>query len=444
MNPMNNVVSNLVIGSKTKVPIANGEYVTAINFDNAATTPPFFTVLKGINQFSPWYSSIHRGAGFKSQLSSDIYDNARYLIQDFVHADKDNDTVIFTKNATESINLLSYVLTQQDEDKNVILSTWMEHASNDLPWKDNFIVDYVEIDQCGRLSIKDLERKLIKHKGKVKLVTVTGAANVTGYINPIHEIATIAHTYGAKIMVDGAQLVPHAQVNMMPSDNPEHLDYLVFSAHKMYAPFGTGVLIGPKNIFEKSKPLLRGGSTFRLYTHSQIQWLSPPQKCEAGTPNVMGVAALSSSICTLNALGMNKVFNYEKALYDYAVERMQCIPGIHFYSDSSKDDTISIIPFNMENISHQCMAVILAKEAGISVRNGFFCAHPYCERLLGLSEADMEYYFINTKVPLPGMVRVSFGLYNTFDEIDKFIDTLNLISKKQKHYVNKYSSYNIT
>lgn len=436
----NNIENDLVIGAKAKVPIANGECVPSINFDNAATTPPLFSVLEAINNFAPWYSSIHRGAGYKSKLSSNIYDSTRILVQDFVHADKDNDVVIFTKNATEAINLLSCVLSQQKEHQNVVLSTWMEHASNDLPWKNNFIVDYIEIDSLGRLSMKDLENKLIKYNGTVKLVTVTGAANVTAYINPIYEIAAITHKYGAKIMIDGAQLVPHVPVDMMPINVPEHIDYLVFSAHKMYAPFGTGVLIGPKIDFEKSDPLLRGGSTFRLYTHNQLQWNAPPQKDEAGTPNVMGVVALNAAIHTLNDIGMSQIFNYEEALYDYAVKRMRHIPSIHFYSDTSKKDTISIIPFNMENIPHQLMSTILANEAGISVRNGFFCAHPYCERLLGLSETDMEYYFNNTSVKLPGMVRVSFGLYNTIDEIDKFIDTLLLISQNKEYFTNKYSN----
>lgn len=439
MRPINNNFTNLVVGAKTKVPIANGKIVPSINFDNAATTPPFFSVLKEINHFSQWYSSIHRGAGYKSKYSSDIYDQARCLVQDFVHSDPDNDVVIFTKNATESVNLLSCVLSQHKESQNVVLSTWMEHASNDLPWKENFLVDYIDIDPAGRLSINDLETKLIKHNGSVKLVSVTGAANVTGYINPIHEIAAITHKYGAKIVVDGAQLVPHVPVDMMPANIPEHIDYLVFSAHKMYAPFGSGVLIGPKTEFETSDPLLRGGSTFRLYTHSQLQWNPPPQKDEAGTPNVMGVVALSAAIRTLSSLNMSKVLHHEMNLYKYAVELMRYIPGIHFYSDPSNDDTISIIPFNMESIPHHLMSTILANEAGIAVRDGFFCAHPYCERLLGLSETAMDYYFINKNTPLPGMVRVSFGLYNTFEEINKFIDTLKAISENKVFFMNKYS-----
>jgi selenocysteine lyase/cysteine desulfurase len=439
MRSIQNPYANLVVGAKTRVPLGNGNTVPSINFDNAATTPPFYSVLKEVNRFSQWYSSIHRGAGYKSKYSSDVYEEARTLVQDFVHSDPSHDVVIFTKNTTESVNLLSYVLSQQKKTKPVVLSTWMEHSSNDLPWKEHFTVDYVEIDSKGRLSIDDLEQKLIQHKGSVALVSVTGAANVTGYLNPIHEIATMAHEYGAQIMVDGAQLVPHAPVDMKPISSNEHIDYLVFSAHKMYAPFGTGVLIGPKETFADTLPLLLGGSTFRLYTHQQIQWNPPPQKDEAGTPNLMGVVALSAAIRTLRSLNMHDVFQHEVFLYDYAVQGMQKIPDIQFYCDPSNHDTISIIPFNLQGIPHQLMANILANEAGISVRNGFFCAHPYCERLLSLSPSDMEYYFEHPNAPLPGMVRVSFGLYNTIHEINQFLRTLEKVSNNKSYYFKKYA-----
>ena len=436
----NNDFSQLVVGAKAPVPLASGKMVPSINFDNAATTPPFVSVMKAINDFAPWYSSIHRGAGYKSRYSSEVYEEGRQLVQDFVHADKDHDVVIFTNNTTESVNALSYVLSRHSHYKNVVLSTWMEHASNDLPWKNHFYVDYVQIDAAGRLCIDDLERKLIKHNGAVNLVSVTGAANVTGYVNPIHDIAAMTHRYGARIMVDGAQLVPHVPVDMKPVGAPEHIDFLAFSAHKMYAPFGTGVLIGPKRDFEISDPLLRGGNTFRLYTHEQIQWSPPPKKDEAGSPNVMGVVALSAAIRTLSALDMTKVLDDEMALYHYATERMRRIPGMRFYSDHGKDDTISIIPFNMDGIPHHVMSEILAGEAGISVRDGFFCAHPYCQRLLGLSPEDMEYYFQHTNAPLPGMVRVSMGLYNTFEEINQLIAALSDIARRRAYYLNKYTT----
>lgn len=431
---------NLVVGVNTGIPLANGSYVTAVNFDNAATTPAFFSVLKEINDFSPWYSSIHRGKGYKSAFSSEVYEGGRKIIKSFVNADTEKDVVIYTKNTTDSINILAYVLAQEKDKQNVILSTWMEHAANDLPWRDKFNIDYVEIDKFGRLSLEDLEVKLKKYMGKVKLVTVTGASNVTGYINPIYKIANLAHKYGTRILVDGAQLVPHAQVDMKPFGTSEHIDYLVFSAHKMYAPFGAGVLIGPEEAFEQGLPYCEGGSAISLVTHKRVDWEEPPQKDEAGTPNLMGVVALIAAIKTLNAIGMSNVHRWEKNLFDYAINKMRNVPGVKIYGNPQDGETISVITFNMDGVHHQLMAAILSFEFGIAVRNGFFCSHPYCERLLGLTERDMEYYFQNPEALRPGMVRVSFGLYNDYSEIDQLINALNIIAMNKIYYVNKYSN----
>jgi selenocysteine lyase/cysteine desulfurase len=232
------------VGLDTPVPIAQGGSTIGINFDNAATTPPFLSVMEEIGRFAPQYSSIHRGAGYKSVFSSQVYEEARKEVMKFVGGDPRTDVVIFLKNTTEGINKLSYRL--WDKNKNgIVLTTWMEHHSNLLPWRDKYSVDYIDIDEQGRLRLGDLQAKLERYQGAVKLVTVTGASNVTGHRNPIYKIAELAHRYGAKICVDGAQLVPHAAVDMRPSHSPEHIDFLAFSAHKMYAPFGTGVLIGP-------------------------------------------------------------------------------------------------------------------------------------------------------------------------------------------------------
>ncbi|MCY6371865.1 aminotransferase class V-fold PLP-dependent enzyme [Clostridium ganghwense] len=442
---MDNVVlssylRNLVIGMDTKIPLITGEYVTPINFDNAATTPPLFSVMREIMTFSPWYSSIHRGKGYKSILSSNLYEEGRRVIKKFVNADKSKDIVIYTKNTTESINILSYILCEEDK-KQIVLSTDMEHLANDLPWRDKFTVDYVKIDKCGKFYMKDLENKLLKYDGKVKLVTVTGASNVTGYINPIYKIAKLAHKYGAKILVDGAQLVPHMSVDMKPYDSPEHIDYLVFSAHKMYAPFGTGVLIGPKETFEKTAPVYKGGGDVRLVSHQFIEWDSPPSKDEAGTPNIMGVAALTAAIKTLSSIGMNILHEYEYNLINYAINQLKNIPDIELYYYDKKDDNrVSLISFNIKGIHHNLLAVILSNEAGIAVRNGLFCAHPYVEKLLNLSNKDLEYYHNNHDVPLPGMVRISFGLYNNYNEIDLLIKMLNKIARNKNYYKYKYKN----
>ena len=234
-------------------------------------TPPFKTVMDDVMNFSSWYSSIHRGTGYKSKLSSQVYEDGRKAVEKFIGADSELDTIIFTKNTTESINLLAHVLAEFHKDE-IIISTSMEHLANDLPWRKRFKVEYVKIDEKGNLLLEDLENKLIKNRGKVRLVTVAGASNVTGLINPIHEIARIAHRYNAEICVDGAQLVPHLPVNMEEHQSDEHIDYLAFSAHKMYAPFGVGVLVGKKKTFEPGNPMIYGGGAVRLVSHDFIEW----------------------------------------------------------------------------------------------------------------------------------------------------------------------------
>ncbi|MCD3328254.1 aminotransferase class V-fold PLP-dependent enzyme, partial [Clostridium botulinum D/C] len=225
----------LVVAVNTKVPLINGEYGQAINFDNAATTPPFTTVVDEVIKFMYLYSSVHRGFGYKSQFSTKVYENSRNVVAKFVNCDTKYNSIIFVKNTTEAINKLSNMLYSKLKDY-VILSTDMEHHSNDLPWR-KYNIDYIGLDKNFRLSLDDLKTKLQNYNGKVKLVTVTGASNVTGFKNSIHEIAKLAHMYGAKILVDGAQLVPHSAVDMKPMDSDEHIDYLAFSAHKLYAPF---------------------------------------------------------------------------------------------------------------------------------------------------------------------------------------------------------------
>ncbi len=208
----------------------------------------------------------------------------------------------------------------------------MEHHSNDLPWRDKYNVDYIEVDDCGRLVMEDLRSKLIRYGDKVKLVTIAGASNVTGYINPIYDIAKLVHEFGCKILVDGAQLVPHCKLSMKPHDSLEHIDYLAFSAHKMYAPFGIGVLIGPKETFERGDPDYKGGGTVNVVTKDYVLWTDPPEKDEAGTPNVMGVIALAKAIDTMTGIGMKNIEIYEQDIFEYAFRKIAQIPDIKIYS----------------------------------------------------------------------------------------------------------------
>ncbi|HSH36471.1 aminotransferase class V-fold PLP-dependent enzyme [Schnuerera sp.] len=428
---------SLVSGINTLVPLFNGIKVPYINFDNAATTPAFSSVLYGINNFSPYYSSVHRGTGYKSVVSSHFYDNARNIVLDFIKADPNNYTAIFVKNTTEAINKLSFRL--MDEIKNgIVLSTHMEHHSNDLPWRYRYNVDYVEVNTKGRLSLNHLEHLLKKNQGKVKLVAVTGASNVTGYINPIHKIAKLAHKYGSKILVDGAQLIPHHSVDIKAVNDLAHIDYIVFSGHKMYAPFGTGVLIAPKNIFESGFSDHIGGGTVDLVTSDDVIWAPPPEKEEAGTPNLFGVVALIESIQTLKKLGMEKVVEYERRLTRYTLEKMKTIPNIILYDDEDIENKVSIISFNIDGLYHGTVATALSLEGGIGVRNGCFCAQPYVQKLLHISKEDIEKYKENRDMLRPGTVRISYGLYNDFKEINIMIELLKQIGNNIDYYHNKY------
>lgn len=429
---------NLVVGVDTQVQLQNGKRERGINFDNAATTPPFLSVIEEIRNFAPYYSSIHRGAGYKARVSSVKYEEARKGVMDFVGADHKSDVVIFLKNATEAINKVAYRLSQNRND--VVLSTSMEHHSNDLPWRGKCEVDYIEVDECGRLKFEDFVKKLEKYKGRVRLVTVTGASNVTGYVNPVHKIAEWAHKYGAKILVDGSQLIPHMPFDMKPWGSGKHIDFLVFSAHKMYAPFGIGVLIGPKYFFEQGFPDYSGGGTVRAVTHDKVVWNDPPSKDEAGTPNLMGVVALAAAINTLRSIGMKNLDKHEKALTKQLIRGLKNVNNIELYcTEDENQERVGIVPFNMKGIHHEKLAEILAGEAGISVRSGCFCAHPYIQRLMKVSPAKINTIVDNPLEPKPGMVRISFGIYNEHNEVEKLLEVLQQIDKDRRRYIKMYS-----
>lgn len=443
---------NLVVGVETDVRLRNGKIARAINFDNAATTPPLVSVIGEINNFAPYYSSIHRGAGYKAKISSTRYEDARKSVMSFVGADEKKDVAIFVKNATEAINKVAYRLCQDDEYINsqsksgnrnencVILATSMEHHSNDLPWREKYKVDYIEVDECGKLVFDSLAEKLEKYKGKARLVTVTGASNVTGYLNPVHRIAELAHKYGAKILVDGSQLIPHLSFDMKSSASSKHIDFLVFSAHKMYAPFGVGVLIGPKNFFQKGSPDSAGGGTVRAVTHDVVVWNDPPSKDEAGTPNLMGVVALAAAIKTLSSVGMKNIDKHENALARHLINGLKKIDCIEMYcTEDENQERVGIVPFNMKAVYHEKLAEILAGEAGIAVRSGCFCAHPYVTKLLKVSSEKINRVIKNPLEPKPGMVRVSFGLYNEHKEVDKLLEILHGVAKDRRRYLKMYS-----
>lgn len=439
-NFKDNPYRNLIYGLDVKVPLIDKSYCIGINFDNAATTPPLKSVIDEVIKFSPYYSSIHRGDGYKSQLSTHMYDKSREIVKFFVNDYSDMMDVIYVKNCTEAINKLANILASQDEGS-IILSTSMEHHSNDLPWRKNFEVKYVEIDEDGYLDMRDLRSKLEQYNGRISLVAITGASNVTGIKNPIYTIANLAHSYGAKILVDGAQLIPHNNFSIGLHLPLGPIDFVAFSAHKMYAPLGCGVLIGPKDFFNEYEPDHTGGGTIKFVSHDKVIWTTSPDKEEAGSPNVIGSIALSAAIKELSQIGMSNIDEYENYLAIYATKNLQSIDSVILYGNCSDfKNKVGIIPFNIKGMHHTIVAKILSFEFGIAVRSGCFCAHPYLQRLLKIPYSMIEEMTLVSKDTQPGMVRISFGLYNTIDEIDRFLYAIEKITANKDYYIRKYSS----
>ena len=425
-----------VVGYDMKVPLFNGEHVRYVNFDNSASTPVLKPVLDKVNEFMLWYSNIHRGTGFKSQISSWMYDHSREIVANFVNVDLEDHTIIFGKNATEAINKLAHRLPIREDQ--IILVSKMEHHSNDLPWRARTKVLHIDIDEQGRLVEADLKAQLEKYRDRVALFAVTGASNVTGWLNDIHHLAEVCHSYGVPIMVDAAQLVPHRKVDMRPQDDPGHIDFLAFSAHKIYAPFGTGVLISDKSVFAQGDPDYVGGGTVDIVSLDYTYWTDVPEKEEAGTPNIVGVVALGKALLVMDELGMDKVAEHEARLTRYALRKMCDIPEIHIYGGCDPEDVenrLGVISFNIGNLPNALVAAILNYEGGIGVRNGCFCAHPYIKCLLHIDDQasqELEQKILShDRSDLPGATRVSFGIYNDEAEIDRCVELLHKIARKE-------------
>ncbi len=438
-------VKEFIVGYDRQVPTFGGILKRYINLDNAASTPTLKPVLDSINNFMPWYSSIHRGTGFKSQLSTSVFEQTREIILKHCHIEDEDHVVIYGKNTTELINKVARRLqTKEDE---VVITTLMEHHSNDLPWRKNQKVVFVDTDEHGLLELSDLEEKLKKWQGKVKLVAVTGASNVTGLINPIHEIARMVHSYGAHILVDGAQLTPHRDIDMRPQGDPEHIDFLIMSAHKFYAPFGQGALIADKSAFMEGEPDIVGGGTIELVDKDYIYWAEPPEKEEAGTPNVVGALAMGKALLVLDEIGMEAIARHEMELTTYALQKLHQLPGITVYGPEDPEDVenrLGVISLNVDGLSHAFVASVLNYEYAIGVRNGCFCAHPYLKKLLHISpeedKALQQRVLNHDRSAIPGAIRMSFGMYNSKEDVDLFVDALSRIEKgeiKAEYVLNK-------
>ena len=419
--------SILFNGIDTEVELPNGQRVVPINFDNAATTPPLKKVDEFICENIMMYGSVGRG-GQKSAYCTSAYELSREVILKFFSLNEsDGYEVIYVKNTTEGINLLANMLCDRNSHK--ILTSRMEHHANDLPWRYTSDVEYVDVDKLGRINLCDIENSLIKNKGLIKYISITGASNVTGYINDIHQIAKLAHKYNAKIIVDAAQLVAHKEIDMNGNSKGEQIDFLVFSSHKAYSPFGCGAIVGLKEDLSNTNPFLKGGGCVDTVFDNNVIWNTPPSLLEAGSPNFLGIMAMVATLNKLKTIGFDNIFNHEKNIKDYLITEMKKIPNVILYGDvENTEDRLGVITFNLKNMPYYEVSEKLADIGAISSRYAKFCAHPYVNRLLGINDelAYLEYIkCIENNVENPyGMVRISLGLYNTMEEAKKFIYVL--------------------
>jgi cysteine desulfurase / selenocysteine lyase len=423
-----------VTGNDVQVPLLSGGTRSYVNLDNASSTPTFRPVVEKVDEFLRYYSNVGRGTGFKSEIATWAYGESRKTIGRFLGANPDTDTIIVTRNTTESLNRLATLFPFKPD--SVVLTTLMEHHSNDLPWRRRARVVHAGINPDGSLDLDDYAAKLKEHRGKVALVAVTGASNVSGWVNPIHQLARLAHEAGARIAIDGAQIAPHRQIDMRKPDDPEHLDFVAFSGHKAYAPYGIGILAGDKSMLSAPEPALVGGGVVDLVTLDTIVWRGLPGREEAGTPAVVGAIAMAAAINLLDAAGWDAIVRHENALTDYALDRLGRIPGVRVYGKAKaggSGDRIGVIAFSVDGKPDQLVGAVLAYEAGVGARCGLFCAHPYVFALLGVGERATEMACDSAScgriADLPGVLRASFGLYNDKTDVDALCDCLEAIAK---------------
>jgi len=408
-----------LVGSDLEVPLAEGESRRYVNLDCAASTPAMQPVLDAVLEALPWYSSVHRGTGFASQVSTRAYEAARQAVARFVGA-RPSDAVIFVRNTTEAINLLARAVTLRPDQ--IVLSTAVEHHANMLPWRRLTRVLYLDPPPSPEALITAVRRALEDGSRPVGLVAITGASNVTGEVFPIAEVARLAHEHGALVAVDAAQLAAHRAIDMVASG----IDCLALSGHKMYAPFGSGALVAPSAVLG-GEPMLAGGGAVDFVTLEDVQWTSLPDRHEAGTPNVLGAIALAAAAGALQQVGMDRITAHERRLLAYLDGQLDELPQItrHRLWNGSDVDRIGVSTFSIDGVHHALAAAALSAEHGVGVRHGCFCAHPYISHLLGIGmeqeHAVRERLRRGEHIGIPGAVRASFGIGTSIEDIDRLL-----------------------
>lgn len=382
-----------------------------IYIDNAATSQRPQCVIDAEGDFYKNYNANPlRGLYSLSVEATEVYENAREAVRKFIGAEKSNE-IIFTRNTTESLNLVaySYGLSNVKKGDEIVVSI-MEHHSDLLPWQMVAKTCGAELKfiECAKDGSIDLEKVKELITSRTKIVAMTQVSNVLGREYPVKEIAKLAHEKGAVMVVDGAQSTPHMRVDVTDLD----ADFFAFSGHKLLAPMGIGVLYGKEELLEKMPPFLSGGEMIVSVTHTSAVYAELPHKFEAGTVNAAGAAGLKAAIDYIEKVGFDYIGEREIALTSRAIEKMKKIPHVNIIGSENADEHTGIVTFTIDNVHPHDISEILAAD-GIAVRAGHHCAQP-----------------LLTHLGLNSTARASFAFYNTEDEVDKFTDSVATIRER--------------
>ncbi|MGW0532565.1 aminotransferase class V-fold PLP-dependent enzyme [Streptomyces sp. NPDC003032] len=413
-----------VLGRDVTVPLVTGGEVTYAALDYAASAPALQRVWDDVAAYAPYYGSVHRGAGYLSQLSTDLFENSRTAVAEFLDC-RGDDQVVFTRSTTDSLNLLAAALPANCQ----VFVFETEHHASLLPWRDARVT-YLNAPRTPDEAVQTLERALAdRDPYGPALVCVTGASNVTGELWPVRELAAAAHAHGARIVLDAAQLAPHHPVSVRELD----VDWVAFSGHKLYAPFGSGVLAGRSDWLRAAEPYLAGGGASRKVARRpkeagggvDVEWHDTAARHEAGSPNVIGVYSIASACKALTEAGFEELVARERHLIRTVREGLAEVPAVRVLSLFGDDaPRVGVISFVVDGWNSSHFAAALSAEYGIGVRDGLFCAHPLVRTLLG-SEAD-EPGECGAPEAAPGekslnAIRVSFGAGTPDEHVERFV-----------------------
>lgn len=405
-----------LVGGDLRVPLVGGEWVRYANLDNAASAPALRRVADAVAELLPYYGSVHRGAGFASLVSTEAYTAAREVVRGFVGA-REHDLVVFTRNTTDALNLLAGALPAGT----TVLTFTGEHHANLLPWRRGDVLSLGFPDSPAH-ALAVLEAQLRALGGRRALVSVTGASNVTGEVWPIREIARVAHSYGARVALDAAQLAAHRPIDIAAWD----VDYVAFSGHKVYAPYGAGVLAGRADWLDTGRPHLAGGGAVRRVGVDDVEWATGPARHEGGTPAALGALAIATAVRVLEDTGWEVIQAHEQELAERLVDGLDAIGGVGTYELWERGhDRIGVVSFNVAGVDPALLAAALGAEHGIGVRDGAFCAHPLMDHF-GARHA----------------VRASLGVGTGADDIDRLLGAVERIARDgtRWNYVNRGGS----